>query len=69
MTHKLKKYKLKTKSAFKKRFKLLRSGKVKAYCAGNRHRLYRDSGSSKQRLRAFFLCKADAAAVKRFLYR
>ncbi|XXN13815.1 MAG: bL35 family ribosomal protein [Candidatus Hodgkinia cicadicola] len=67
MIHKLKPHKLKTKSALKKRLKITRSGKIKAYCGYRRHRLYRKSKSSKQRLRSFFVAKSDIVAVKRLM--
>ncbi|ATY93474.1 50S ribosomal protein L35 [Candidatus Hodgkinia cicadicola] len=68
MIHKTNARKLKTKSAFKKRFKLMSSGNIKAYCACRRHKLYRRSKSSKQSLRGFLVCKSDLTAIKRFLY-
>ncbi|XXN13650.1 MAG: bL35 family ribosomal protein [Candidatus Hodgkinia cicadicola] len=62
-------YKLKTKSALKKRFRLTCSGRVKAYCACRRHKLFKNPKSSRQKLRRFFVSNSDSVAVKRFLYR
>ncbi|AIC63897.1 50S ribosomal protein L35 [Candidatus Hodgkinia cicadicola] len=69
MTRRAGAYKLKTKSAFKKRFRLTCSGGVKAYCACRRHKLFKNPKSSRQKLRRFFASSSDSVAVKRFLYR
>ncbi|XXM93672.1 50S ribosomal protein L35 [Candidatus Hodgkinia cicadicola] len=59
-------YKLKAKSGVKKRFKLF-SGGVKAYCVGMRHKLYKKSKSSKQKLRSFLVSRADSKAIEHVL--
>ncbi|AUG34142.1 50S ribosomal protein L35 [Candidatus Hodgkinia cicadicola] len=69
MIRKIRVYKLKTKSALKKRFRLTHSGKVKAYCACRRHKLFKNPKSNRQKLHRFFVSNSDLAAVKRFLYR
>ncbi|AUG91334.1 50S ribosomal protein L35 [Candidatus Hodgkinia cicadicola] len=69
MSRRVRAYKLKTKSALKKRFRLSPGGGVKAYCAYRRHKLFRKPKSNRQKLRRFFVSSSDLAAVKRFLYR
>ncbi|ATW06082.1 50S ribosomal protein L35 [Candidatus Hodgkinia cicadicola] len=69
MIRKVRAYKLKTKSALKKRFRLTCSGRVKAYCACRRHKLFGDPKSNRQKLHRFFVSNSDLAAVRRFLYR
>ncbi|AUG91568.1 50S ribosomal protein L35 [Candidatus Hodgkinia cicadicola] len=68
MNRKASVYKLKTKSALKKRFRLACGGGVKAYCAYRRHKLFRKPKSNRQKLRRFFVSSSGLVAVKRFLY-
>ncbi|AHL31047.1 MAG: 50S ribosomal protein L35 [Candidatus Hodgkinia cicadicola] len=68
MSRRVSVYKLKTKSALKKRFRLTAGGGVKACCAYRRHKLFRKPKSNRQKLRRFLASSSDLAAVKRFLY-
>lgn len=62
------KYKLKTKSSAKRRFKLTASGKIKRKKANLRHILTKHNKNSKRQLRApGLVAKADEASVKRML--
>lgn len=57
--------KLKTKSAFKKRFRLTASGKVRANVGCKQHNLRKRSQKMKRQARGtFILCRADAAIAK-----
>jgi large subunit ribosomal protein L35 len=62
------KYKLKTKSGAKKRFKLTATGKVKAGVAGKRHRLIsHNSKYIRQQRGTAVLNDADAKMVKSYM--
>ena len=60
--------KMKTRSSAKKRFKMTKSGKIKAPRANKRHILTKMSSKRKRQLRrASFLTTGDAGLVKRLL--
>lgn len=60
--------KLKTNRAAKKRFKMLKSGKIKRHQATRRHILTSKSKSRKRHLRDdTFVDKADVKAIKQLL--
>lgn len=60
--------KLKTKSGVKKRFKLTKSGKVKAGQAGKRHGMIKRTNKQIRNKRGTtILCSADARIVKQFM--
>ncbi|MBC6982928.1 50S ribosomal protein L35 [Caulobacter sp. 17J80-11] len=62
------KYKLKTKSGAKKRFKLTATGKIKAGVAGKRHRLIsHNSKYIRQQRGTAVLSEADARIVKSYM--
>ncbi len=57
--------KLKTKSSFKKRFRLTATGKVRANVACKRHNLRKRSKKMKRQARGtVILCKADEKIAK-----
>ncbi|MFZ8865209.1 MAG: 50S ribosomal protein L35 [Rickettsiales bacterium] len=61
-------YKLKTKSGAKKRFKILKSGKVVAGQAGKKHNMRKRSKDAIRDLRGTtILSAADSKIVKQFL--
>ncbi len=63
----MKKYKLKTSSAAKKRFKITASGKVKAAQAGKSHFMRKWSAGRNRRLRGgTILAECDAKNIRRF---
>lgn len=63
-----KKYKIKTKSSAKKRFKLTASGKVKAGNAFKRHNLRKRPQDMKNKTRGTFVVSAaDTPNIKRML--
>lgn len=60
--------KLKTKSGVKKRFKLTKSGKVKAGQAGKRHGMIKRTNKQIRNKRGTtILCAADARIIKQFM--
>ena len=62
------KYKLKTKSGAKKRFKLTATGKVKAGVAGKRHRLIsHNSKYIRQQRGTAVMSDADAIKIKSYM--
>jgi large subunit ribosomal protein L35 len=65
---KMPKYKLKTKSGAKKRFKITATGKVKAGVAGKRHRLIsHNSKYIRQHRGTKVMTDADAKIIKTYL--
>lgn len=62
------KYKQKTKSGAKKRFRVTKTGKVVAAQSGKRHGMRKRSKDAIRNLRGTtVLCKADSRIVKSFL--
>lgn len=60
--------KMKNKSSAKKRFTILRSGKIKRACAFKRHILTKKSSKTKRQLRGMvFIHPSDVARVRSLL--